>query len=356
MSQVAKINIYVDATKIVGNPLLPEVYEILKIIRPGWRAESIEPKKFTDGITNLLMGYYEKGKFDEDVILLRIYGEGTEMMIDRNLEKKNVLVLSEAGCCPPLYAEFNNGIAYGFVHGQTLEPDTVRDDRVKRLIAEEMCRMHYVKPEGMEPKPQLFIKLQKFLNIYPDHLDTPEKQKRFVELLPSKDKILEDFSLLKSQLEALNCEIVFSHNDLLLKNIIYSKEKDKVTFIDHEYAMFNYQPHDIANHFCEYAGVDDVDFSRYPGKEYQLDWIRHYLVCWEEINGRPGSGVTDRDVEEMYVKVNKFALASHFFWATWSIIQAKYSKIDFDFLGYGIMKFNEFLACKDEFLSLKLPD
>jgi ethanolamine kinase len=30
---------------------------------------------------------------------------------------------------------------------------------------------------------------------------------------------------------------------------------DKISFIDHEYAMFNYQPYDIGNHFCEYAGI-----------------------------------------------------------------------------------------------------
>ena len=56
------------------------------------------------------------------------------------------------------------------------------------------------------------------------------------------------------------------------------------------------------------TGVDDVDFSRYPDKAYQLDWIRYYLECKAEQNGKPVSSVTERDIEECYVKANKFAL------------------------------------------------
>ena len=60
----------------------------------------------------------------------------------------------------------------------------------------------------------------------------------------------------------------------------------------------------------------DVDFSRYPDKEYQLDWIRGYLECKAEQNGASAADVTDRDIEECYVKANKFALVSiclHYF-------------------------------------------
>ena len=61
--------------------------------------------------------------------------------------------------------------------------------------------------------------------------------------------------------------------------------------------------------FC-FVGVDDVDFSRYPDKTYQLDWIRYYLECQAEHNGGAVSDITDRDVEDCYVKANKFALVN----------------------------------------------
>ena len=60
-----------------------------------------------------------------------------------------------------------------------------------------------------------------------------------------------------------------------------------------------------------FAGVDDVDFSRYPDKAYQSDWIRYYLECQAELNGGSPADVTDRNVEICYVKANKFALVSY---------------------------------------------
>lgn len=47
---------------------------------------------------------------------------------------------------------------------------------------------------------------------------------------------------------------VFCHNDLLLGNVIYTEALNKVTFIDYEYAEYNYQGFDIGNHFTEFAG------------------------------------------------------------------------------------------------------
>lgn len=74
------------------------------------------------------------------------------------------------------------------------------------------------------------------------------------------------------------------------------------------------------------SGIDEIDYDRYPSKEFQLQWLRVYL---EEFNGEP---CVDSDLEKLYVQVNQFALASHFLWAVWALIQAEHSTIDFDFI------------------------
>lgn len=66
--------------------------------------------------------------------------------------------------------------------------------------------------------------------------------------------IQKEVNLLKEKLSNLNSPVVFAHNDLLLGNVIYTKETDSVTFIDFEYAAPNYQAYDIANHFAEFVG------------------------------------------------------------------------------------------------------
>lgn len=67
-------------------------------------------------------------------------------------------------------------------------------------------------------------------------------------------KLRNEFDQLYQHLQSLDSPVVFAHNDLLLGNIIYSSTANCVTFIDYEYAAFNYQAFDIGNHFAEFAG------------------------------------------------------------------------------------------------------
>lgn len=137
----------------------------------------------------------------------------------------------------------------------------------------------------------------------------------------------EEFAELYKRLEDLGSPLVFAHNDLLLGNVVYTESCHTVTFIDYEYADYNYQAFDIGNHFAEFAGVDTVDYSRYPNREFQLKWLRVYLQTYLQ-----RAHVSDTEVEILYVQVNQFALAAHFFWVIWCLIQAEHSTIDFDYV------------------------
>ena len=64
----------------------------------------------------------------------------------------------------------------------------------------------------------------------------------------------QEISHLEKYLTALGCPVVFSHNDLLLGNVIWDELKGSASFIDFEYGAANYQVYDIANHFNEFAG------------------------------------------------------------------------------------------------------
>ena len=68
---------------------------------------------------------------------------------------------------------------------------------------------------------------------------------------------------------------------------------DKIHFIDMEYSGPNYAAFDIADHFSEFPGCEGVldHDTWFPGREYQLDWIRTYLGEYNR-----GRGVTDEQV------------------------------------------------------------
>ena len=118
---------------------LSEAFDLIEKIRPEWKRESLRNKYFTEGISNTLMGVYKEGN-KEDMVLIRVYGNNTEKMIDRDAEKRNMKLFSDHGCGSKIYAEFANGIAYEYIPGVIFTKETVRDPKYNQKIIEERRR------------------------------------------------------------------------------------------------------------------------------------------------------------------------------------------------------------------------
>lgn len=150
--------------------------EIIRIIRPNWPENKLKYKIFTDGITNRLIGVYIDNI--QELILIRVYGENTDLFIDRNLEFRNMRTMYKAGLSAPIYCTFVNGICYGFTPGKVLDQTMIRDLNISALIAENMARMHTLKPfihksnckdnYVQESKSCLFSGLRKYLVLTTD--------------------------------------------------------------------------------------------------------------------------------------------------------------------------------------------
>lgn len=55
--------------------------------------------------------------------------------------------------------------------------------------------------------------------------------------------------------------MVFSHNDLLIGNILV-KPDNSIVFIDYEYSCYNYETFDFGNYFLE--SMYDYDVKEWP--------------------------------------------------------------------------------------------
>ncbi|KAG0725496.1 Ethanolamine kinase 1 [Chionoecetes opilio] len=320
-------------------------------VHPGWSEDKLQYQVYTSGITNQLIGVWQEER--DRQLLVRVYGQGTDLFIDRDAERRNIEVLHKVGCSPELRAVFNNGISYAFTVGIPTTPALIVEEPVWRAVAREMAKFHKTAIEvssrgGDKTQPSLFPKIRHFLSLIPEKFDGA-KQERLEERNYTKSLLDQETSGLEKCLTTLHCPVVFSHNDILLGNVIWDQATTKASFIDFEYGAPNYQPYDIGNHFNEFAGVDEVDYNLYPSAAFQHQWLRSYLAHYHE---RDPEEVEEEEVEQWYVWTNKFALASHLFWGVWALVQAHYSKIDFDFLGYGIIRLDEYFRRKDEFLSL----
>ncbi|KAL2093527.1 hypothetical protein ACEWY4_010839 [Coilia grayii] len=309
------------------------IMELLKALRPQWRADDIKIKVFTEGITNQLMACHTGGLWSGDVVLVRVYGNMTDLFLDRHKEMEMFQTLHQHGCGPKLYCSFDNGICYEFMRGMVLEGALLPQPVIYRLIAKEMAKIHTIKPKtASPPQPVLWTKMSQFLHLVEESENgMPILSSLCLSEAASVDALTSEMSELKRRLGHVYSPIVLCHNDLLTKNIVYNDREGSVSFIDYEYADFNYQAFDIANHFNEFAGVNDIDYNLYPSLELQQDWLAVYLRRYKSSSGTDVT-VSEQEVNALYVTVCKFSLASHFLWGLWAIFQARHSTINFDFI------------------------
>jgi hypothetical protein len=84
---------------------------------------------------------------------------------------------------------------------------------------------------------------------------------------------------------------------------------------------------------------------RYPGRDKQALFFSHYL-------GPPGApaALSEAQLDALCAEADVFALASHIYWGIWAVVQARYSPIDFDYMGYHHLRFGEYRRRKAEFM------
>lgn len=151
--------------------------KLLPKVRPYWVPDNLEYKIFEEGVTNMLVGVYEKSRKD-DTILLRFNGKGTEYFINREQEIFIMSVLSKEGLCPPVYRQLKNGLCYGFAVGRHLTVEEMRSEMMMEKIAKTVARLHAVTlpQELKDKKPQIWVEVDEWLEKIPSRFSDHEKQ------------------------------------------------------------------------------------------------------------------------------------------------------------------------------------
>ena len=327
---------------------------LLPLVRPSWNPDKLNHTVFDGGMSNFLVGIYEDGRKDEDLVLMRRHGQGTEIFVNRELEVVVMVALHQAGLIPPLYCSLKNGICYGFAKGRNFTVSEMQDRAMMKRITRVLAKLHAVEiPAPLREQPPLvWAKCEQWLGQLPSGYSDPRKNDCFRQTIGSLEVLSREFERLKTETSRCQSPVVFSHSDLNCPNLIYNSRDDSVTMIDFEFTGPNYLAFDIGNHFCEFAGVDNVDFDLYPGEALQKLWIRMYLEEAARLRGEGLGAVTDAAVHLLYREANKFALVSHLLWCVWALLQAHHSELDCDYLGYAGIRFAEFQRKKETFCAL----
>uniref|UniRef100_A0A8C0IUH7 Ethanolamine kinase n=1 Tax=Chelonoidis abingdonii TaxID=106734 RepID=A0A8C0IUH7_CHEAB len=315
----------------------------------GLREEQLRISPIRGGLSNMLFqcslpDTMETVADEPRKVLLRLYGAILQMVKAMVLESVMFAILAERNLGPKLYGIFPQGRLEEFIPSRKLDTEELGLPDISAEIAEKMARFHGMKmPFNKEPK-WLFGTMEKYLH-----------QKRFC-LSFFIGPLLLSF---RSMLEATSSPVVFCHNDCQEGNVLLlegreDSEKQKLMLIDFEYSSYNYRGFDIANHFCEWMydytyekyPFFKANFLKYPTRMQQLYFISSYLTAFQ--NGFENLSNEDKSKteEDILMEVNRFALASHFLWGLWSIIQAKISSIEFGYMDYALSRFDAYFDQK----------
>ncbi|TPP58419.1 Ethanolamine kinase [Fasciola gigantica] len=353
-------------------------------IFPFLVGSKLKIKVFDDGNSNQLL-LVSCAQQDENIFrfLIRINGVVTNSMVNRDLELSCLLALFKLRGTPEVYCTFNNGICYSFVNGISMVTSDLFHEEYKWLICDELAHFHslpmydvlsrsvtiraHSKGCRMYDDLVAFQRLRDWIGNLPDHMADAQRNDEYHSIFPTAEYLLREAKFLEDALSDAISPVVFCHNDILASNIILSEDKDKVTFIDYEFCGFNHAAFEIGNHFCEYAGIEPVDYTNYPSLTFQREWIAYYLKriryyrkqsrnsshspSWEisgnhhSINGDCACPKSE-EVERWLKEVNYFALVAHLTWGVWAAIRASNGPQDFDFLALAFARIQEYERIK----------
>ncbi|KAL4866457.1 hypothetical protein BDV12DRAFT_172820 [Aspergillus spectabilis] len=369
-------------------------------LNPDWEGpeNKIEFVRFTDGITNTLFkainrkpGLTEE-EIDKEAVLMRAYGNHTEILIDRERETNSHALLARYGLAPPLLARFKNGLLYRFIRGRPATAEDLVTEPVWRGVARRLGQWHAVLPisaantapasqkevslldsvevsadsqpvktddlkiiEPRRPGPNIWSVLQKWILALPTSTEAQRQRRR--SLQTELERVVREFDNDNGLGED---GLVFAHCDLLSANVIIlppspqSSETattskpttDTVNFIDYEYATPSPAAFDIANHFAEWGGFD-CDYNMMPTRTVRRQFLSEYVASYAQHQGIPESeqpGI----VERLVTDVDRFRGVPGLYWGIWALIQAQISQIDFDYASYAELRLGEYYAWRAE--------
>ncbi|KAF5253580.1 hypothetical protein FANTH_1507 [Fusarium anthophilum] len=282
-----------------------------------------------------------------DAVLIKVYGDGTDITIDREKELRVHKLLAERQLSSSPLVRFSNGHAYQFISGRVCSEGDMSETRIFRGVARELARWHATLPtadpkEVLSYKPGVWSTAKKWLDAISKH---PHRSQAEIDNLHEKFKYLADTLLSTDVSEPL----VLAHGDLLCANIIVQESGDcidvaSVRFIDYEHATYCPRAFELANHFAEWTGFD-CDYNLLPKTSTRRAFIAEYLTTHTELCREHNiPTVNDASVDHLMRQVDDHRGFPGFYWGLCALIQAETATgtIDFDYAGYAAKRFAEY--------------
>jgi thiamine kinase-like enzyme len=270
-----------------------------------WKGKDVRWEELGGGITNHNYTVYVNGGPGNPgggKYMLRIPGLGTDMFIDRENERDCMIAAAKTGVGPAvLYTLDPEGaLVSAFVDGELMHPDTIigHPDRIRQIV-ETVKVVH--DNAVFKHKIEVFEMLRGYTKIAKD-IGAPMPERLAKMLLVADD--------IEKVMQRDQPTPVAAHNDLLSENFIVDAD-GKMWVID-----------------WEYGGMTDPYFDL-------GDFVMEHPFTREEERLILSTYCGHMD-EHRFARMMLHRMVSGIWWAVWAMIQLTVSKIDFDYMEWGM--------------------
>lgn len=269
-----------------------------------WKGKDIRWEELGGGITNHNYIVWVDGGPENGgaKYVMRVPGIGTDMFIDREMERDCMVQAAKAGVAPRVAYQIDpeGALVIDFVEGEIMHPETIagHPERIRQVV-ETVKGLH--DKTVFKNTIALFDMLRHYKKIAADiNAPMPDELAATVKVLDDVEAVMK-----RDPVPDVAC-----HNDLLSENFIIAAD-GKMWVIDWEYGGMTDPYFDLGDFVMEHP------FSR----DEQRLIVATYCG---EMN------------ERFFARMMLYRMVSGIWWAIWAMIQHTVSQIEFDYMGWGL--------------------
>ena len=226
-----------------------------------------------------------------------------------------------AGCFPPIYASFQNGIIYKYAKGRIITFNDIVKPDVTRKLCQKLFDLHNVdsdslqlfdrtgRPAKFDKTPRPLDRMNAFIHEIPKSLMNPTWNDKFQRLRQElTDTMLkEEMEFIKASLEEVDLPVTLVHNDFHPGNILIDEDSGTITFLDMELSTFSYPYIDLSHilllrDFMVQGGWVPPDVSEIT-EEIRLQYFTGYEAARMPRDRETGNATNDNNIDLLRAQV-----------------------------------------------------
>ena len=161
---------------ITEESLTDHIERVVNLVRKHWDFKMVQSKTFS-GTMNKLIGCYIKE--ENDMILIRIKGQNSEVIVNSKTELKYFKLLNEHGLAPDILCTFENGYCYSYIIGRVLKVEELKNTLFVERCAKLTAKFHDIPLESnLVQRSEVFHTIKKYKELIPQIFTSQDLQIR----------------------------------------------------------------------------------------------------------------------------------------------------------------------------------